>query len=231
MKNTKYKMLSSIATLLLCFAMLIGTTYAWFTDSASTGVNKIQAGNLVIEASYQNSVPAGTENALNFNIGATDTRITSVSFESQKTNIEGEKLIDVNTLFEPGYVGAKLITVENKGNLAAKIKLVINTQDSGLKNALWFDFVMVNGNEVAGTFVQRDMSTIEAVANTVELPVAANNGTVSFIFIYGMKESAGNEFQGKSFEASVTILATQNTVESDSFDNQYDKDAQYDPAL
>ena len=27
--------------------MLVGTTFAWFTDSASTAVNKIQAGTLM----------------------------------------------------------------------------------------------------------------------------------------------------------------------------------------
>ena len=228
MKSTKNKLLASIATLCVCFAMLIGSTYAWFTDSASTGVNKIQAGNLDIEAYYQNSVSADTVGAVPYDIGAEDTRITNVYFDSaNKQNIEGQKLIDGHTLFEPGYVGAKLITVENKGNLAAKIKLVVSTKDNGLKDALWFDFVKVNGSGIDGAFTKREMSTIEALANSIELTVNANNGTVSFIFIYGMKKEAGNEFQGKSFEASVTILATQYTAETDSFDNQYDKDAEY----
>lgn len=50
MKNTKTKLMSSVAVLLICFVMLIGSTFAWFTDSASTGANKIQAGNLDINA-------------------------------------------------------------------------------------------------------------------------------------------------------------------------------------
>lgn len=228
MKNTKTKLISSVTVLLICFAMLIGSTFAWFTDSASTGVNKIQAGNLNIEAYYQNSVSPSTDGALTFNIGATDTRITNVSFESQKTNIEGQKLIDGTTLFEPGYVGAKLITVENEGNLAAKIAMSVATNDQGLMNALWFDFVMVNLNQVnaIGTFEPKPMNTINTVASNIELDLD-KNASVSFIFIYGMNESAGNEFQGKSFEASVTILARQNKVENDSFDNKYDKDSKY----
>ena len=56
MKRTKTKLLSSIAALIVCFAMLIGSTFAWFTDSASTGVNRIQAGNLDIEVSYKNQM-------------------------------------------------------------------------------------------------------------------------------------------------------------------------------
>ena len=48
-KSTKRALISSTLAILMCVAMLIGTTFAWFTDTASTGVNKIQAGNLDIE--------------------------------------------------------------------------------------------------------------------------------------------------------------------------------------
>ena len=47
-KSTKRALIYSTLALLMCVAMLIGTTFAWFTDTASTGVNKIQAGNLDI---------------------------------------------------------------------------------------------------------------------------------------------------------------------------------------
>ena len=52
-KTTKRALLSSVTAMLICVAMLIGTTFAWFTDSASTAVNKIQAGTLDIELQYQ----------------------------------------------------------------------------------------------------------------------------------------------------------------------------------
>ena len=51
-KTTKRALLSSVMAMLICVAMLIGTTFAWFTDSASTAVNKIQAGTLEIELQY-----------------------------------------------------------------------------------------------------------------------------------------------------------------------------------
>ena len=51
-KSTKRALVSSALAILMCVAMLIGTTFAWFTDTASTGVNKIQAGNLDIEVEY-----------------------------------------------------------------------------------------------------------------------------------------------------------------------------------
>ena len=45
-KSTKRALLGSVVAMVLCLAMLVGATFAWFTDTASTGVNKIQAGNL-----------------------------------------------------------------------------------------------------------------------------------------------------------------------------------------
>ena len=47
-KATKRALLLSVMAMLVCVAMLVGTTFAWFTDSASTAVNKIQAGTLEI---------------------------------------------------------------------------------------------------------------------------------------------------------------------------------------
>ena len=51
-KSTKRALLTSVLALLMCVAMLIGATFAWFTDTASTGVNKIQAGNLDVKLEY-----------------------------------------------------------------------------------------------------------------------------------------------------------------------------------
>ena len=66
-KSTKSALLMSFTSLLLCFAMLIGCTFAWFTDSVTSGVNKIQAGNLDIEVTHTNAkvsdeTVAGTTN-------------------------------------------------------------------------------------------------------------------------------------------------------------------------
>ena len=53
-KSTKRALLTSVLALLMCVTMLIGATFAWFTDSASTAVNKIQAGNLKVDLEMQN---------------------------------------------------------------------------------------------------------------------------------------------------------------------------------
>ena len=52
-KSTKRALLTSALALLMCVTMLVGATFAWFTDTASTGVNKIQAGNLDLEVQYR----------------------------------------------------------------------------------------------------------------------------------------------------------------------------------
>ena len=58
-KSTKRALLTSALALLMCVTMLVGATFAWFTDTASTGVNKIQAGNLDVELEYKNSDTTG----------------------------------------------------------------------------------------------------------------------------------------------------------------------------
>ena len=46
--STKRALILSLLSMLLCVSMLVGSTYAWFTDTASTGVNKIVAGHLKV---------------------------------------------------------------------------------------------------------------------------------------------------------------------------------------
>ena len=53
MKTTKRALFSSVMALILCFSMLVGTTFAWFTDEVKSGVNQIVAGNLDVELEYK----------------------------------------------------------------------------------------------------------------------------------------------------------------------------------
>lgn len=121
MKHTKNKLLSSIATLIVCFAMLIGSTYAWFTDSASTGVNRIQAGNLDIEL-YHSST------------GDPDEKVT------------GSTLLFQIDKWEPGVFVYENLSIRNEGNLALKYTL-----DFYLQNVARNYVVEKVGNVVTGT--------------------------------------------------------------------------------
>ena len=226
MKNdqTKKSLRTSGLALLLCITMLVGTTFAWFTDSVTNSGNKIQSGTLDIGAEA-------------FDVGTGGTQVTipgvngdqPITFEQTGADLEisTEPIIN-DSLWEPGKSSAKLLKVTNSGSLAAKVKLAFQVTDGGLQNALWFDFVKVAENgTVEGTFQKRPMSSLAAVADKVEVSLSAKE-SVQFVLVYGMDEGAGNEYQGKTFTADVIINATQLSEETDGFGNaDYDKNATY----
>ena len=105
-KSTKRALLASIMAMLLCFTMLLGTTFAWFTDSASTAVNKIQAGTLDVQLLDENG------NSLE---GQTLAWQKAAGHESEEV------------LWEPGCTyKLQPITIKNAGNLALKYKVIIS---------------------------------------------------------------------------------------------------------
>ena len=52
--STKRPLVMALLALVLCLSMLVGTTFAWFTDTATTGVNTIQAGTLDVGLEDEN---------------------------------------------------------------------------------------------------------------------------------------------------------------------------------
>ena len=195
-KTTKHALMSSVVALLLCCAMLIGTTFAWFTDTASTAVNKIQAGTLDV--------------ALEMYDGA-----NWVSAEGKTLQFKVNGAIpDAGTqiLWEPGCTyELPALRVVNKGNLALKYKIEISgiVGDAKLLEAIDFTY--------------GDNININA-----EVSLAPNAATEGIVIKGHMQKTAGNEYQGLSIDGiGITVIATQDTVEFDSIDNQYDKDALY----
>lgn len=196
-KSTKRALVSSAIATLVCIVMLIGTTFAWFTDTASTNVNKIQSGTLKVD----------------------------IVGEDGKTSLKGETLnfVDVNgsadILWEPGVrfktAGFK---IKNDGKLALKYKLTVNgiDGDSELLDVITFSVVDKDGKAVENL-------------DTYEGHLAAGATSETALYIQGhMDEAAGNEYQGKELNGlSITVVATQDTVENDSYGNTYDKDAVY----
>ena len=225
MKSTKKSLWASGLSLLVCFALLLGTTFAWFTDSVTNKGNVITAGNLSIDA-Y--AYDLGNDGAGPFTIDGVNNG-QPFTFEKDGQNLQAQNCPAIinETTWEPGISNAKLLTVTNSGDLATKVKLEFDVTDEGLMNALWFDFIQVDQNVVTGQFVRRPMSELTTLAEQTEVSLNAGQ-SVSFILVYGMDEDAGNEYQGKTFSADVSILATQNTVEQDGFgNNNYDSDAVY----
>ena len=196
-KATKRALLTSVMALVMCVVMLVGTTFAWFTDTASTGVNKITSGNLHVE--IQNGAGQKIEN-----------------LEWVKEN--GDVIANQEgILWEPGCT--YLLTpfkIVNTGNLALKYKIAITglDGDSPLLDVIKFTYKTASGEEF-------DMSA--------EGHLAANGGSTGMITVSAhMDEAAGNDYMGKTLTGiKFTVYATQDTVENDSFGDQYDKDATY----
>lgn len=225
MVKTKKSLWAAGFALLVCILLLIGTTFAWFTDSVSNKGNVITAGDLQISVTVYDVDSGAQEKPYEFE-GVNGGQ--AFGFETAGTTLtEGSEPIINESLWEPGKSNAKLLTVENKGSLAAKVKVDFEISDTkNLTEALWFDFIQTGNTQ--GEFTKRPMSGITALGDAREISLGAGE-SVSFILVYGMDEEAGNEYQGGTFTADVTVLATQDTVEEDGFGNpDYDENAMYD---
>ena len=219
-KATKRALLTSVMALVMCVVMLVGTTFAWFTDTASTGVNKIQAGNLDVDIIGEDGKSLDGK---------------SLSFVKAGLTTDTGAEIDPNAtteiLWEPGcrYV-TEGFRIANNGNLALKWKAEINkdnivdgkaapTAKDGKSLLDVIDFYVVTGTDENAEAV-----AIENFKGNLEA-----NKTSDVYYIKGvMKTTAGNDYQSLTLEGiTITVYATQLTAEFDSFDNQYDKDAKY----
>ena len=206
-KSTKRALITSALAILMCAAMLIGTTFAWFTDTASTGVNKIVSGNLKVDI-----------------IGAdSDSHIEKLNFTKAATT-DAEAGAEI--LWEPGcrYL-TEGFRIANKGNLALKWKAQVNTGTTAANEGNFdlldvIDFYLVT-KAADGTETETALDEFTGNLKKTE--------TSDVYYIKGvMQTTAGNDYQGLTLDGiSITVVATQDTVESDSFDNQYDKDAEY----
>ena len=211
-KATKRALLTSVMALVMCVVMLVGTTFAWFTDTASTGVNKIVSGNLKVDIIGANS----------------DSHVEKLNFKNA-TGAEGEAL-----LWEPG---CRYLTVgfriANKGNLALKWKAEIN------KDNIVNGKVVDTAKDGVSLLDVIDFYVVTKAADGTEIAVAIENftgklgatETSGVYYIKGvMQTTAGNDYQDLTLEGiTITVYATQLNSEFDSFDNTYDENAEYYP--
>ena len=224
-KSTKRALIFSALAILMCAAMLIGTTFAWFTDTAFTAVNKIQAGNLNIELEYSKDF-----------------------IEWKKVN-DTTKVFEDSTLWEPGRTEVVYLRVKNAGTLALKYTLgIYNLYNSTGKNVLGnkyslSDYVKLGAAEADAAYadraaaisaVQDSAKTLNSIGDTgvVGADLATNTSKVYAMVLY-MPTEVGNEANPKNNDPywaakvsfGISVSATQAMSESDSFDNTYDKDA------
>ena len=224
-RATKRALLTSVMALAMCVVMLVGTTFAWFTDTASTAVNKIQAGNLDVELEY------------------------SKDFKEWKKVSDTTKVFEDSTLWEPGRTEVVYLRVTNAGTLALKYTLgIYNLYNYTGKNVLGnkyslSDYVKLGVAEpdakyadraAAISAVQDSAKTLNSIGDTgfIGTKLEATE-TKTYAMVLYMPTEVGNEANPKNNDSywaakvsfGISVSATQAMSESDSFDNTYDEDA------
>ena len=199
-KSTKRALLLSALSLLMCVSMLIGSTFAWFTDSVTSAGNTIQSGTLDVDL-----------------------------VDEAGKSMEGEKIDFVaadgrdTILWEPGCTyKTEPVYVVNKGNLALKYKVGINGIDGDAKLLEAIEWTVTIGDD------EYELSALEGKLYPAGSDKGASKSE-AIVLSGHMKEEAGNEYQGLTVEGiSITVFATQLTAEVDSFNDQYDAMATVD---
>lgn len=224
MSKRKNALLHSILALLLCFSMLIGTTFAWFTDSVTSSNNRIMTGNLDVDMEYWNGTAWDT-------VG------------------ENTPLFDPNALWEPGYTEVVYLKVLNKGNLALKYRLGVNIAgEVGSINKAGEDFLLssyIKFGVVLGTTEARYATRTDARAALTSTKLISEGylsdvgnieagGAPHYIaLVVYMPEETGNEanydpaYDAPVITLGVSLEATQMSAESDAFGTDYDKGATF----
>lgn len=230
-KKTFRALLCSVLSLVLCCSMLIGTTFAWFTDTVTSENNIIKSGTLNVGLYHGDRKDAITTDA------------------SQGTIFNYK-------YWEPGYTQIKYVKIVNEGDLAFKYQLTIlpdvavDTTKANLADVIDVYMLPVDADvsraaiaaaTPVGTLAEL-MADADGAAYGILLPTEgstnvelkeedkeiAKTGEISYAIVLKMQEEAGNEYQGLSVGGDgfdVRLHAIQYTWEKDSFDEQYDANA------
>ena len=213
-KTTRRALLSSVIALILCCSMLVGTTFAWFTDEVKSVNNVITAGNLDVD------VVTADGNSIH----------------------EKATLFDEITLWEPGVVAYETLTVKNIGTLALSYRMTMSFDNAtatpaGKTLADILQVGLLEGAVADGATRDEVLASVtawepmggftvdgELVAGTDAEPV-----TLVIYWEPGTDDNDYNMNNGEtavlSIDLGVHVFATQLEAESDSFGPDYDEDA------
>ena len=236
-KSTKRALLASVMALLLCFAMLLGTTFAWFTDTVSNGVNKIVSGNLDVELYHMNFAEA--VEASNWSLGF------GIPKDATGEKIEANTKLFLNEngdemLWEPGATCVESFRIKNEGSLALKyqFKLEVENATATPEGKTLADIINISSDEInyndAGTPMGTTKLTDRPLGDgyVFEGTLEAGEQYDFWIGLQWVSSDVDNEYNvkgGLKLDLGVTLLATQYTSEFDNFydGDQYDQGAEY----
>lgn len=219
-RTTKKALALSFVSMLMCCAMLIGSTYAWFTDSVTSGTNKIVAGNLDIE-------------------------LKVLDKESGEFVESTDAYFGVD-LWEPGVVAYETFQVENVGTLALKYDMYLSVIAMNDLNGHSLDEVIKVGVYDGEVTEEMDRDALVAAVDfksftdtaayvTGETLKANEDAKAFTVVAYWEPTDHDDDYNAKNenrdheplyIDFGITVTATQATVEPDSFDNQYDANAE-----
>ena len=218
--STKRALLSAILALVMTVSMLVGTTFAWFTDSVTSAGNKIVAGNLDVELHmYDGSAYVDISNATNPIFGA----------DGLAAAADGS-----STLWEPGKTQVVYLAIKNAGSLALKYKVALNVTgiEKDLDKVLTYTITpdaqapanMLSGWDATGA---KSVKLGSQVVSAPSVPLNAG-GMHYFALAVHMDELAGNEYMDGSITFDLAVLASQlgnnDFAEDDSFGDDYDNE-------
>ena len=225
MKKTKTALFHSALALLLCVSMLIGSTFAWFTDGVSSSRNVITAGNLDLEMYWTDDLNSG-----NWHNVEEDGHNTIFSYDN----------------WEPGYTDVKYIKLVNAGALALNYELALTPQNGVGKLAEVINVYFAEGGVPVAQ--RQDLQSLQAIgllSNVLNGGATADgtllaaeqysplhpSGEVIVTVAMNMLTTAGNVYQNEDAGLfTITAIATQAPFESDSFGSDYDAAAEL-PAI
>lgn len=226
MKKTKNSLLHSVIALLLCISMLIGTTFAWFSDKISSSNNIITAGNLDLEMYWTDDLNSG---------------------EWRNVEEDGHNTIFNYDNWEPGYTDVKYIKLVNAGELALNYKLSLTPQNGVGKLAEVINVYFAEGGvNVEQRSDLKNLKVIGLLNNVLNGGATADgtllaaeqssplhpSGEVIVTMAMNMLTSAGNDYQNEDAgQFTITALATQAPFEKDSFGSDYDAEAKFPTIL
>ena len=225
-KTTKRSLTASILSIFLCLMLLLGATCAWFTDSVTSGNNRIVAGNLDV--------------ALYMVDGQQETPVTDTTDMFQNSG-----------LWEPGHVDVDNLNIANEGSLALQYQLSvnvasekssINVNGDTFRLSDYLNLAIVDGNN---TYATRDEALAAATGAGSDIISSADAGRTGTLYPSGgehaseqyvtmivyMPQNTGNEanydreYDAPEINLGVKLVATQAQHESDSFGDTYDADA------
>ena len=188
-KSTKRALLTSALAILMCVAMLIGTTFAWFTDTASTAVNKIQSGNLDVALEMQKA----------------DGSWVSAEGETLTFTTADNRAAD-QIVWEPGCTyELPQLRVVNKGNLALKYKIQITGIQGNAKLNEVIDWT-IDGITVGNTFASLAVGANKEFTITGHMQETAGNEYQGLsingigITVFATQDTVENDSVGNTYD-------------------------------